>query len=135
MVKAGQRAMPACRFSHREKPESPFCCVYLDFPNVSDVAGQMKLRLAPDRLALAVADKSGKELAVANGPYDGMSPSRESGAESKRTMSANTAPARKSRLRRHYGHQSCSKNSTSGETVVRSASAERRQPVPSCLLC
>jgi hypothetical protein len=57
-----------------EKPESPFCRVYIEFQNVSDVASPMKLRFATDNLSLAVADKNGKELTIANGPYDGLSP-------------------------------------------------------------
>lgn len=57
-----------------EKPESPFCRVYIELQNVSDVAGQKRLRFNPDKLTLIVADKSGKELAVANHPYDGRFP-------------------------------------------------------------
>lgn len=60
-----------------EKPQSPFCRVYIEFQNVSDVAGQMKVRFNLDRLTLAVVNKNGKELPIANGVYDGMSPSWE----------------------------------------------------------
>ena len=57
-----------------EKPESPFCQIYIEFQNVSDVAGQMKLRFTPDQLSLAVTDKNGEELTITNMVYDGMSP-------------------------------------------------------------
>jgi len=57
-----------------EKPESPFCRVYIEFQNVSDVAGQMKLRFTPEKLQLAVTDRNGNRVATANGSYDGMSP-------------------------------------------------------------
>ena len=50
---------------------SPFCRVFIEFENVDDVEGQKKIRFAPDKLVLRVA---GKELPLANGPYDGLSP-------------------------------------------------------------
>lgn len=57
-----------------EKPHQPFCRVYIELENVSDVAGQKKIRFNPDKLTLAVTDIGGKRLPVANGPYDGMAP-------------------------------------------------------------
>jgi hypothetical protein len=57
-----------------EKPDSPFCRVYLEFQNVSDVAGQKKIKFSPNNLTLAVADKNGRKLAGNSGVYDGMSP-------------------------------------------------------------
>jgi hypothetical protein len=60
-----------------KKPDSPFCRVLIEMENVDDVAGQKKIRFNPDRLELHVTDKAGKELPVANGPYDGMSPNWE----------------------------------------------------------
>ncbi len=53
---------------------SPFCRVLIEMQNVDDVAGQKKIRFTPDRLSLHVTDGTGKELPVANGPYDGESP-------------------------------------------------------------
>ena len=41
---------------------------------MSDSAGQKRIRFTPDKLALRVTDKSGKELSIAGGHYDGMSP-------------------------------------------------------------
>jgi len=52
----------------------PFCRVFIEFENVDDVMGQKRIRFAPGKLTLRVHDKDGKELALANGPYDGMSP-------------------------------------------------------------
>ena len=57
-----------------EIPNSPFCRVLIEMQNVDDVAGQKKIRFSPDRIDLHVVDKSGRELPVANEPYDGMSP-------------------------------------------------------------
>ena len=57
-----------------QKADSPFCRVFIEFENVDDVAGPKKIRFSPDKLSLRVADKDGKELALANGSYDGMSP-------------------------------------------------------------
>jgi hypothetical protein len=60
-----------------KKPDLPFCRILIEMENVDDVAGQKKIRFSPDRLELHVTDESGKELPVANGPYDGMSPTWE----------------------------------------------------------
>jgi hypothetical protein len=57
-----------------EKPQSPFCRVYIEFQNVSDVGNPMKVRFTPDTLGLAVADEKGKTLAITTGNYDGGSP-------------------------------------------------------------
>lgn len=57
-----------------QKSDSPFCRVFIEFQNVDDVAGQKKIRFTPDKLDLRVTDKNGKELPIANGAYDGMSP-------------------------------------------------------------
>ena len=57
-----------------QKQDSPFYRVYIEFENVDDVMGQKKIRFSPDKLDLHIADKNGKELRTANGPYDGMSP-------------------------------------------------------------
>jgi len=57
-----------------QKANSPFCRVFIEFENVDEVAGQKKIRFAPDKLSLRVTDKAGKELPVANGPYDSLSP-------------------------------------------------------------
>jgi len=56
---------------------TPFCLVMIEMRNVSDVAGQKKIRFTPDRLDLHITDESGKELALANGPYDGTAPDWE----------------------------------------------------------
>jgi hypothetical protein len=53
---------------------TPFCSVLIEMQNVSDVAGQKKIRFTPDRLDLQITDESAKELLVANSPYDGMAP-------------------------------------------------------------
>jgi hypothetical protein len=57
-----------------QKANSPFCRVFIEFENVDGAAGQKKIRFAPDKLALRVTDKAGKELPVASGPYDAISP-------------------------------------------------------------
>ncbi len=57
-----------------EKADAPFCRVLIELENVDDVAGQMKIRFSPGKLALRVTDETGKNLPVANGPYDGMTP-------------------------------------------------------------
>ncbi len=57
-----------------EKADSPFCRVLIEMENVDDVAGQKKIRFAPDKLALRVKDETGKNLPIANGPYDGRTP-------------------------------------------------------------
>jgi hypothetical protein len=57
-----------------QKADSPFCRVFIEFENVDDVAGQKRIRFSPDKLSLRVTDKEGRELALANGDYDGMSP-------------------------------------------------------------
>jgi hypothetical protein len=56
---------------------TPFCLVMIEMQNVSDVAGQVKIPFTPDRLDLHITDESGKELALANGPYDGITPDWE----------------------------------------------------------
>ncbi|MFA7159426.1 MAG: hypothetical protein WC299_09000 [Kiritimatiellia bacterium] len=53
---------------------TPFCSVLIEMQNVRDVAGQMTIRFTPERLDLRVTDKAGKDLPVANEPYDGMTP-------------------------------------------------------------
>ncbi|HEX2492380.1 MAG TPA: hypothetical protein VHK24_01305 [Steroidobacter sp.] len=57
--------------------DSPFCRVLIEFENVDELVGQKNIRFSPDKLSLQVTDSDGKELALANGPYDGMSPSWE----------------------------------------------------------
>lgn len=57
-----------------EKPDSPFCRVFIEMQNVGDVAGQKRIRFDPDRLQLRVVDNDGNELPKANGSYDGISP-------------------------------------------------------------
>jgi hypothetical protein len=56
------------------KADSPFCRVFIELENVDDVAGQKRIRFSPDKLTLRVSDKHGKELPIANGPYDGITP-------------------------------------------------------------
>jgi hypothetical protein len=56
---------------------SPFCRVSVEFQNVDDALGQKRIRFTPDRLALRVRNKEGKELPLANGSYDGTSPNWE----------------------------------------------------------
>jgi hypothetical protein len=57
------------------KPDAPFCRVYIEFENVSDVLGQKKIRFDPGKLTLAVADQSGKKLAAdAHGSYSATVP-------------------------------------------------------------
>lgn len=55
---------------------SPFCRVFIEFENVSDVLGQKTIRFSPDKLSLQVIDKEGKKLVPPRGPlpYDGVSP-------------------------------------------------------------
>jgi hypothetical protein len=53
---------------------SPFCRVMIEMQNVADVAGQMKIRFNPDRLKLSVMNRTGKELPIASGGYDGSVP-------------------------------------------------------------
>ena len=56
-------------------PASPFCRVFFEMQNVGNVLGQRRIRFDPDKLALEVTDSStGRPLAVATGPYDGMRP-------------------------------------------------------------
>ena len=52
----------------------PFCRIFIEFENVDEIAGQKKIRFNPGKLALRVSNNDGKELALANGVYDGMSP-------------------------------------------------------------
>lgn len=56
---------------------TPFCRVMIEMQNMSDVAGQVKIPFTPDRLDLHITDESGKELALANDPYDGITPDWE----------------------------------------------------------
>ena len=57
-----------------EEAGSPFCRVLIEMENVADVAGQMKIRFTPGKLALRVTDETGKNLPTTNGPYDGTAP-------------------------------------------------------------
>ena len=55
-----------------DKPDSPFCRVFIEMQNVSNIMGQKKIRFDPDRLELKVTDvKDGKPLAPTDGMYDG----------------------------------------------------------------
>lgn len=57
-----------------QKTDSPFCLVFIEFENVDDVAAQKNIRFSSDKLSLRVTDQDGKELALAHGSYDGISP-------------------------------------------------------------
>jgi hypothetical protein len=58
-----------------KEKDTPFCRVFLELENTSDVAGQKKIRFSPEKLSLKVTDKEGKELLrPASGAYDGISP-------------------------------------------------------------
>jgi hypothetical protein len=57
-----------------EKADSPFCRVLIEIENIDEVAGQKRIRFSPDRLELHVVDENGRELPLANHPYDGKSP-------------------------------------------------------------
>jgi hypothetical protein len=60
-----------------EKPNEPFCRVYLEFQNVSDVAGQIKIPFSPSQLAIIATDKNGKKLAPPTFlPYSALVPSK-----------------------------------------------------------
>jgi hypothetical protein len=62
-----------------KKPNEPFCRVYLEFQNVSDVMGQTKIRFSPGNLTLAVTNKNGRKLATPSSiNYDGPFPLWES---------------------------------------------------------
>jgi len=59
-----------------DKADSPFCRVFIEKQNVSNVMGQKNVRFDPDRLDLQVTDvTNGKPLAPTNAPYDGFAPS------------------------------------------------------------
>ena len=60
-----------------QKADSPFCRIFIEVENVDDVTGQKKFRFSRDNLVLRVTDKEGKGLALANYPYDGISPDWE----------------------------------------------------------
>ncbi len=57
-----------------EKPDSPFCRVFIELQNTEDVAGQRSIRFSPGQVKFVVVDRDGKALPTANEPYDGMSP-------------------------------------------------------------
>ena len=59
------------------KAESPFCRVMLEFENVADASGQIRIRFAPERLRLQVTDRSGRVLTLAGRSYDGFTPTWE----------------------------------------------------------
>ena len=57
-----------------EKPDSPFCRVFIELQNTENALGDKKIRFTPEKLDLRVINKNGKELPRATYAYDGLSP-------------------------------------------------------------
>ena len=57
-----------------EKPNSPFCRIFIELQNTENVVGQRKIKFAPEKLDLRVIDKDGNALTTVKNPYDGMIP-------------------------------------------------------------
>jgi len=70
-LRARLRVLPS------DESGSPFCRVFIEFQNVGDVAGQIKIRFNPDKLTLKIADQNEQALPYAQEPYDGISPNWE----------------------------------------------------------
>jgi hypothetical protein len=60
-----------------EKPDSPFCRVFIELQNTEEVMGQRKVRFKPEKLDFQVTDQDGNVLVRANGSYDGITPGWE----------------------------------------------------------
>ena len=58
-----------------DKPDSPFCRIFIEMENVSNIMGQKSIRFDPDKLDLQVSDvTNGKSLTISNGPWHGLRP-------------------------------------------------------------
>ena len=60
-----------------DKPDTPFCLIFLEIQNVSGVGGQIRIRFDPERLRVEVTDRKGTLLPKNNGVWDGGVPNWE----------------------------------------------------------
>jgi hypothetical protein len=61
-----------------DKTYFPFCQVFIELQNVSNIGGQMRIRFTPDAMTFKVTDKSGRQLLKpSSGVWDGMVPKWE----------------------------------------------------------